>query len=142
MHHQPKLRAHLSSHGQRNIRNAVAQSAPSEGSVRRKAAPASWALGTLGNLGGPGPGRCSPGILNAGSAPFWSAQVPKAWQEFDAEIRVSREGQTVPGTSIMGLMMLAAAPGCCIRIETDGPDAQAALETLAALVADGFGERD
>ncbi|MBO6632936.1 HPr family phosphocarrier protein [Parvibaculum sp.] len=71
-----------------------------------------------------------------------SAKFVQTAEKFDAVIRVSREGQTVPGTSIMGLMMLAAAPGCCIRIETDGPDAETALETLAALVADGFGERD
>jgi phosphocarrier protein len=71
-----------------------------------------------------------------------SAKFVQMAEKFDAEIRVSREGQTVPGTSIMGLMMLAAAPGCCIRIETEGTDAEAALETLAALVADGFGERD
>ena len=71
-----------------------------------------------------------------------SAKFVQIAEKFDAEIRVSREGQTVPGTSIMGLMMLAAAPGCCIRIETEGTDAEAALETLAALVADGFGERD
>uniref|UniRef100_UPI00147A65B9 HPr family phosphocarrier protein n=1 Tax=Escherichia coli TaxID=562 RepID=UPI00147A65B9 len=55
---------------------------------------------------------------------------------------VSREGQSVPGTSIMGLMMLAAAPGCCILIEAEGPEAEAALDALAALVDDGFGERD
>ncbi|MDO9127184.1 HPr family phosphocarrier protein [Parvibaculum sp.] len=71
-----------------------------------------------------------------------SAKFVQLAETFDAEIRVSREGQTVPGTSIMGLMMLAAAPGCCIRVETSGPDAEAALEALAALVADGFGERD
>lgn len=71
-----------------------------------------------------------------------SAKFVQMAEKFDAEIRVSRDGQTVPGTSIMGLMMLAAAPGCCIRIETEGTDAEAALETLAALVADGFGERD
>lgn len=71
-----------------------------------------------------------------------SAKFVQLAETFDAEIRVSREGQTVPGTSIMGLMMLAAAPGCCIRVETEGRDAEAALEALAALIADGFGERD
>lgn len=71
-----------------------------------------------------------------------SAKFVSLAEKFNADIRVSREGQTVPGTSIMGLMMLAAAPGCCIRIETGGPEAEAALEALAALVADGFGERD
>ncbi|MFN3934470.1 HPr family phosphocarrier protein [Parvibaculum sp.] len=71
-----------------------------------------------------------------------SAKFVQTAEKFEADIRVSRDGQTVPGTSIMGLMMLAAAPGCCIRIETEGAEAEAALEALAALVADGFGERD
>ncbi|MBX3505449.1 MAG: HPr family phosphocarrier protein [Parvibaculum sp.] len=71
-----------------------------------------------------------------------SAKFVQTAEKFDADIRVSREGQTVPGTSIMGLMMLAAAPGCCILIEAEGPEAEAALEALAALVDDGFGERD
>ncbi len=71
-----------------------------------------------------------------------SAKFVQTAEKFDAGISVSRDGQTVPGTSIMGLMMLAAAPGCCIRIETQGPEAETALEALAALVADGFGERD
>jgi phosphocarrier protein HPr len=71
-----------------------------------------------------------------------SAKFVQVAEKFDAEIRVSREGQTVPGTSIMGLMMLAAAPGCCILIEAEGPEAEAALDALEALVSDGFGERD
>ena len=81
-------------------------------------------------------------VNNRGLHARASAKFVQTAEKFDAEIRVSREGQTVPGTSIMGLMMLAAAPGCCIRIETEGPDAEAALETLSALVANGFGERD
>ncbi len=81
-------------------------------------------------------------VNNRGLHARASAKFVQLAETFDAEIRVSREGQTVPGTSIMGLMMLAAAPGCCIRVETAGPDAEAALEALAALVADGFGERD
>jgi len=71
-----------------------------------------------------------------------SAKFVQLAEQFDADIRVSREGHTVPGTSIMGLMMLAAAPGCCILIEAEGADAEAALAALEALVADGFGERD
>jgi len=71
-----------------------------------------------------------------------SAKFVQTAERFDADIRVSREGQTVPGTSIMGLMMLAAAPGCCILIEAEGPEAEAALDALEALVNDGFGERD
>ncbi|WP_339832812.1 HPr family phosphocarrier protein [uncultured Parvibaculum sp.] len=71
-----------------------------------------------------------------------SAKFVQVAERYDADIRVSREGYTVPGTSIMGLMMLAAAPGCCILIEAEGADAEAALDALEALVADGFGERD
>jgi phosphocarrier protein HPr len=59
---------------------------------------------------------------------------------YDAEIRVSRGATEVSGGSIMGLMMLAAAPGSVIHISTSGPDAAAALEALCALVANKFGE--
>ncbi|MBM3559425.1 MAG: HPr family phosphocarrier protein [Alphaproteobacteria bacterium] len=59
---------------------------------------------------------------------------------FDAEIEVSRSGTTVPGTSIMGLMMLAAGPGEEIVVAATGAEAAAALEALSGLVASGFGE--
>jgi phosphocarrier protein len=59
---------------------------------------------------------------------------------FEADIRVSKDGQTVPGRSIMGLMMLAAAPGCSIDVEAEGPDAEAALEALTELVEAKFHE--
>ena len=55
-----------------------------------------------------------------------SAKFVKLASGFDAEIRVSKDGQTVDARSIMGLMMLAAGPGCCIEIEAEGPDAEAA----------------
>lgn len=71
-----------------------------------------------------------------------SAKFVQCAEKFDAEIKVSRDGHSVSGTSIMGLMMLAAAPGCCILIEAEGPEAEAALDALEALVSDGFGERD
>lgn len=71
-----------------------------------------------------------------------SAKFVQCAEQFEADITVSREGQSVPGTSIMGLMMLAAAPGCCIEVSAKGPEADAALEALSALVMDGFGERD
>lgn len=61
-------------------------------------------------------------------------------QEYDAEIRVEKDGMTVGGSSIMGLMMLAASQGSSINIYTEGNQADAALEGLAELVADGFGE--
>ena len=71
-----------------------------------------------------------------------SAKFVKCAEAFNADVRVTRDGQTVGGTSIMGLMTLAAAPGCHIDIEADGPDAQAALDALAKLVAERFGEED
>lgn len=69
-----------------------------------------------------------------------SAKFVKCAEEFDAEVRVTRDGQSVGGTSIMGLMMLAAGPGTSILIEAKGADASAALIALVALVEDGFGE--
>ncbi|MEM8986296.1 MAG: HPr family phosphocarrier protein [Pseudomonadota bacterium] len=60
----------------------------------------------------------------------------------DAKVTVTRDDVSVDGASIMGLMMLAAAPGCCIIVETEGPQAEEALEALTKLVADKFGEED
>jgi phosphocarrier protein HPr len=71
-----------------------------------------------------------------------SARFVKCAEAYDAEIRVTKDGQTVGGTSIMGLMTLAAAPGCKVDLEAEGPDAAAALEALATLVEGGFGEED
>lgn len=71
-----------------------------------------------------------------------SAQFVRCAGEFDANVRVSREGHTVGGTSIMGLMMLAAGQGHSIHIEVNGPQAREAIEALVALVEDGFGEDD
>lgn len=71
-----------------------------------------------------------------------SAKFVKCAEAFKADVRVSRDGQTVGGTSIMGLMMLAAAPGCQIELEADGPEAAACVDALAQLVAGGFGEED
>ncbi|MDH3702997.1 MAG: HPr family phosphocarrier protein [Alphaproteobacteria bacterium] len=59
---------------------------------------------------------------------------------FDARITVSKDGSTVPGDSIMGLMMLSAATGSRILVRAEGGDAQAALDALKALVAGGFNE--
>lgn len=61
---------------------------------------------------------------------------------FDAEVRVHHDGASVSGGSIMGLMMFAAGPGDVIEISASGPEAAHAVAALAALVADGFGERD
>ena len=69
-----------------------------------------------------------------------SAKFVKLAEQFDATVTVSREGQSVPGTSIMGLMMLAASPGTSIAVTASGPDAAAALDALAGLVEAKFGE--
>ena len=69
-----------------------------------------------------------------------SAKFVKLATEFDAEVRVSRDGQTVDARSIMGLMMLAAGPGCCIDIEAEGPEAEQAVAALVELVGRRFDE--
>ena len=69
-----------------------------------------------------------------------SAKFVKMAATFDAEVMVSKDGHSVDARSIMGLMMLAAGPGCCIEIVAEGRDAAAALAALAALVAARFDE--
>jgi phosphocarrier protein HPr len=69
-----------------------------------------------------------------------AARFVQCAERFDAEITVSKDQTTVGATSIMGLMMLAAAPGSSIRVAAVGPDAEAALAALADLVASLFGE--
>jgi phosphocarrier protein HPr len=69
-----------------------------------------------------------------------SAKFVQTVERFDAEVRVTRGQETVGGTSIMGLMMLAAGPGTCITVEATGAEAAEAIEALAALVACRFTE--
>jgi phosphocarrier protein HPr len=69
-----------------------------------------------------------------------SAKFVKTAGEFDAEIKVTRDGQTVDAQSIMGLMMLGAGPGSTLEIAAEGPDAEAAVEALIRLVSDRFDE--
>jgi len=69
-----------------------------------------------------------------------SARFVEVVEEYDASAKVSRDGMTVSGDSIMGLLMLAASRGTTIEVETSGPQAEALAAALAALVADGFGE--
>ena len=59
---------------------------------------------------------------------------------FEAEVKVSKDGQTVDARSIMGLMMLAAGPGAEIEIVAEGPDAEAAATALEDLVSCRFDE--
>ncbi len=69
-----------------------------------------------------------------------SAKFVQLVEKFEADIWVTRGGETVGGTSIMGLMMLSAATGTTILVSAKGPEAQAALEAITALVADKFNE--
>jgi phosphocarrier protein HPr len=71
-----------------------------------------------------------------------SASFVKCVEKFDAEVSVTKDGQTVNGSSIMGLMMLAAGPGSIILIETEGPEAEEALDALTSLVESRFHEQD
>jgi phosphocarrier protein HPr len=80
-------------------------------------------------------------ILNArGLHARASAKFVKCAESFNAQVTVTRDGQSVPGTSIMGLMMLAAAQGTSIVVSVKGPQAEEAMTALAQLVADRFGE--
>lgn len=69
-----------------------------------------------------------------------SAKFVTVASSFDAEVTVSHDGSSVTGTSIMGMMMLAAAMGDSITISATGPEAEAAVSKLAGLVLDKFGE--
>ncbi len=69
-----------------------------------------------------------------------SAKFVNLASEIDAKIDVEKDGNTVCGTSIMGLMMLGAAMGDLITIHVQGPYAEEALDKLVQLVEEKFGE--
>ena len=69
-----------------------------------------------------------------------SARFVQCAEMFASEVTVTRDGESVSGTSIMGLMMLAAGPGAEIEIAATGEDAADALKALRALVECGFDE--
>jgi phosphocarrier protein len=69
-----------------------------------------------------------------------AAKFVKLAETFAACIEVSRDDLTVPGTSILGLMMLAAGPGATLELRAVGADAGPAIEGLASLVSRGFDE--
>ena len=60
---------------------------------------------------------------------------------FRSQVTASRNGRTMDGKSILGILLLAAPQGTEIELSVDGPDEAEAMATLEALVADGFGER-
>ncbi len=69
-----------------------------------------------------------------------SAKFVKLAADFDAEVAVTRDGQTVDARSIMGLMMLGAGIGSVLELSADGPQAAEALDALVDLVANRFEE--
>ena len=69
-----------------------------------------------------------------------SAKFVQTVEKFDADVKVRRGQEVVGGTSIMGLMMLAAGQGSKLRIRCDGPDADKAMEELEELIKVGFNE--
>ena len=71
-----------------------------------------------------------------------SAKFVQCAEQFDAVVTVSRGSESVGGTSIMGLMMLAAGPGISITIAATGKEAEAAVDALCTLIASRFGEEE
>ena len=71
-----------------------------------------------------------------------SAKLVQLVEAGTTQVWVSRAGETVGGTSIMGLMMLAAGPGTTITVHCDGDSAAAMLEAISALILNRFGEEE
>ncbi len=71
-----------------------------------------------------------------------SARLVEVVEAHDAQATVSKDGMSTSGDSIMGLLMLGAGIGSDIEVETEGPQAEALMEAIAALVGDKFGEED
>jgi len=70
-----------------------------------------------------------------------AAEIVKISAKFQSEITISRDGMEVNGKSIMGVMMLAAECGATLVLKAEGADADSALDALAALILNKFGER-
>ena len=71
-----------------------------------------------------------------------SAKFVQTVEKFDADVKVKRGNEVVGGTSIMGLMMLAAGPGTTITVEASGKQATEVLDALSALVSGRFTEEE
>lgn len=71
-----------------------------------------------------------------------TAKFVQCVEKFHSTVTVTRSGETVGGTSIMGILTLGAGIGTTIAISAEGPDAQQALEALCILIANRFGEDD
>jgi phosphocarrier protein HPr len=70
-----------------------------------------------------------------------AAEIVKLAAKYRSEITISRDGTEVNGKSIMGVMMLAAECGASIVLRADGEDAEQAIDAIATLIANKFGER-
>ena len=92
-------------------------------------------IGAAGVHSGTGTIRNTRGLHARASATF-----VRLAETFDAEITVSRDGQSVPGTSIVGLLTLGAALGCKIDVAARGPQAEQALAAILDLIECGFNE--
>ncbi|HTO45936.1 MAG TPA: HPr family phosphocarrier protein [Burkholderiales bacterium] len=71
-----------------------------------------------------------------------SAKLTQLAARYQSEVWLSRNGRRVNAKSIMGVMMLAAARGTTVTIETSGPDEQEAMTALLELIKDKFGESE
>lgn len=71
-----------------------------------------------------------------------SAKFVQTVERFDAEVTVTRGGESVGGTSIMGLMMLAAGPGSTITVEARGKEAAEVIDAIESLIGGRFDEDD
>jgi len=70
-----------------------------------------------------------------------AAQIVQAANKFPCEVSLVKDGQTVNGKSIMGVLMLAAAKGTTILVRADGEEAQACVDAIADLFDRGFNEQ-
>jgi len=86
--------------------------------------------------------RVLPIINSRGLHARASAKFVQTVERYDADVKVTRAGETVGGDSIMGLMMLAASPGTSITVQASGNQAPEVMAALEALVANRFGEED
>lgn len=71
-----------------------------------------------------------------------SAKLVQTVERFDADVKVTRGSETVGGTSIMGLMMLAAGPGSTITVEASGKEAAEVMDAIESLIGGRFDEDD
>lgn len=97
--------------------------------------------GTLERVAGAGEiVRTCPIVNRKGLHARATAKFVQCVERFDADVQVSRCGETVGGLSIMGILTLGAGLGSSVTISATGPDAQGAIDALSELIANRFGE--